>query len=76
MFRKVFYACAAAATIGLGATGVASAYDGQVYSGPNADWDCARQLEQDLVNTPGLLSGTCDPDGNGNVVEHYGQWRR
>ncbi|PXX68997.1 hypothetical protein DFR70_102683 [Nocardia tenerifensis] len=75
MFRKVFYACAVAATIGLGATGVASAFDGQVFGGQYADYDCARQLEQDLVATPGLMSGTCDPDGYGNTVEHYGQWK-
>ncbi|WP_107658986.1 hypothetical protein [Nocardia suismassiliense] len=76
MFRKVFYACAAAAVVGLGATGVASAYDGQVFTGPDAEWDCAKQLEKDLVATPGLLSGTCDRDRDGNIVEHYGQWSR
>ncbi|MFI6168637.1 hypothetical protein ACIBCN_17795 [Nocardia sp. NPDC051052] len=73
MFRKVFYACAAVAAIGLSAAGVASAYDGQVFSGPDAEWDCAKQLENDLVNTPGLMSGTCDHDGNGAIIEHYGQ---
>ncbi|MEV6555361.1 hypothetical protein AB0M22_06580 [Nocardia sp. NPDC051756] len=55
---------------------MASAYDGQVYSGPDAEWDCARQLEKDLVSTHDLMSGTCDRDSNGNVVEHYRQWRR
>ncbi|KAA8888293.1 hypothetical protein F3087_14700 [Nocardia colli] len=74
MFRTVFCACAAVA-IGLGAAGVASAFNGQYFNGPNAYWDCSRQMDQDLTDNPGLQSVSCKSDGNGGYTVTFEQWK-